>query len=272
MAMAVTVAARANAPSLWTRRQADLVRMSAIRQLKARYRGTALGVLWSFANPLLMTALYTVVFGAAFASYYGGSTSRYVFSAFVGVVVVTLFMQATAEALPAVAVNGGLLNKIALDPETFPVAAIAANVFQQTVTTFPIIVVLSAVLTHDPIRLVLVPVVLAGVVALSTGFGLALSALYVFFRDLSYLWGVLGFIIWITCPVFYPAAFVAARVRPWVDTNPVGIGIAALREVTLGHGPVDYGLIGTFMVVAAFFAVAGHAIFRALRRDFMDLL
>ena len=62
-------------PPLWSRRQLELVRMSAIRQLKGRYRGTALGVLWSFANPLLMTGLYTVLFGTAFASYYGGSTN-----------------------------------------------------------------------------------------------------------------------------------------------------------------------------------------------------
>jgi lipopolysaccharide transport system permease protein len=254
------------------RRQFELVRMSAVRQLKSRYRGTSLGVLWSFANPLLMTALYTVIFGTAFASYYGGSISRYVFSAFVGVVVVTFFSQATTEALGTVVANGGLLNKIALDSETFPVAAIAANAFQHLVTTFPIILVLSAVLTHDPIRVLLVPVVLVGVVALCAGVGLVLAALYVFFRDLAYLWGVFAFVIWMTCPVFYPAALVPVTVRPLLSVNPVGMGIGALREVALGRGPLDYNLIAAFIVVAAASALIGHAIFRSLRHEFMDLL
>ena len=258
--------------TLWSHRRLEIVRMSAIRQLKARYRGTALGVLWSFANPLLMTALYTALFGTAFASYYGGSTHRYLFSVFVGVVVVSLFLQATGEALVTVVSNGGLLNKIALDPETFPVAAITANVFQQLVTTFPVILVLAAFVTHDPVRVLLVPFVLAAVVALCTGFGIALSALYVFFRDLSYLWGIVGFFFWMTSPVFYPAALVPPTVRPFLSLNPIGLGIAALREVTLGQGPINFAPIGAFLLVSAATLIAGHLVFRSLRRDFMDLL
>ena len=191
---------------------------------------------------------------------------------FVGVVVVTLFLQATGEAIVAVVANGGLLNKISLDPEMFPFAAVAANAFQQLVTTFPVIVVLAAAVTHDPLRVLLVPFVLAGVVALCAGFGIALSALYVFFRDLLYLWGIIGFVFWMTSPVFYPATFVPATVRPLLSVNPVGLGIAALREVTLGSGPINVGLVGSFLLIAAVAFLIGHLIFRGLRRDFMDLL
>jgi ABC-type polysaccharide/polyol phosphate export permease len=190
----------------------------------------------------------------------------------VGVLVVTFFSQATAEALASVVSNGGLLNKIAVDPETFPIAAIAANVFQQSITTFPIIMVLAAAITHDPLRVVLTPVVLAALVALVAGFGLFLSALFVFFRDLSNLWGVVSFIFWMTSPVFYPAALVPAHVRPWFEINPVGLAIAALREVALGRGPIDALLLLKFIALSLTFAIAGHVIFRARRRHFMDLL
>ena len=246
--------------------------MSAIRQLKTRYRGTFLGVLWSFANPILMTVLYAVLFGTAFSSYYGGSVIRYVFSAFVAVVVVTFFSQSTADALVSVVSNGGLLNKIAVDPETFPIASIAANAFQQSITTFPLIILLAAVITHDPLRVVLAPIVLAAVVALVAGFGLGLAALFVFFRDLSHLWAVISFIFWMTSPVFYPAALVPEKVRPWFEINPVGLAIGAMRDVALGRGPIDFLLIGKFIVVAVIFLSAGHLLFRAKRKQFMDLL
>jgi len=272
MVMATVLDAREVPLSLLSRRQFELVRLSAVRQLKSRYRGTSLGILWSFANPLLTTALYTAIFGTAFKAYYGGSTSRYVFSAFVGVTVIAFFLQATTEALGSVVANGGLLNKIALDAETFPYAAIAANAFQQSVTSFPVLLILAAVLTHDPIRVALVPVVLAGIVALSAGFALALAALFVFFRDLAYLWSIFGFVFWITSPVFYPAALVPVAVRPYLAVNPVALGIGSLRDVTLGRGPIDFGLIVSFLLVAAGCAAVGHALFRALRRDFMDLL
>ena len=271
--MSVAALEGGKAPSLLpSRRQINIIRMSAIRQLKARYRGTFLGVLWSFANPILMTVLYTILFGTAFASYYEGSTNRYIFSVFVAVLLVTFFSQATSEALVSVVANGGLLNKLAVDPEVFPVAAIAANVFQQLVTTFPIIIVLAAVITHDPVRVMLTPIVLAAFVALVTGFGLALSAFFVFFRDLSHLWAVVSFIFWMTSPVFYPAALVPDRVRPWFQVNPIGLSIAALREVTLGHGSVDVRLIGSSVVVSVVFLVLGFVIFRATRGHFMDLL
>jgi ABC-type polysaccharide/polyol phosphate export permease len=266
------LAAFAAARSVPAHRAFEMIRMSALRLLKTRYRGTALGVLWSFANPLLMTGLYATIFGTAFSSYYGGSIVRYVFSAFVGVAVVIFFSQATTEALVAVVSNGGLLNKIALDSETFPLAAMAANAFQQALTTFPVILLMSVLLTHDPIRVLLVPVVYAGVLVLCAGFGLTLAALYVFFRDLLYLWTVISFVIWMTCPVFYPAALVPERIRAWLTYNPVGLGIGALREVALGRGPIDYHLVAVFVLVAALCAVCGHVLFRVLHRDFMDLL
>jgi ABC-type polysaccharide/polyol phosphate export permease len=253
-------------------RDLDLIRITALRSLKVRYRGTTLGVLWSFANPILMTALYATIFGTSFRSHYGGSLVQYVLAAFVGVVVVTFFLQATNEALVSVVANGGLLNKIAIRPETFPLASIAANAFQQCVTTFPVLLIIAVTVTHDPVRVALAPVMLLAVVALTTGFGLTLAALFVFFRDLANVWGLIGFMFWLTSPVFYPAAVVPASVRPFLALNPVGQSITALRDVLLGRGPMDYGVIGTTLVSAALALALGAGIFRALKKDFMDLV
>jgi hypothetical protein len=138
-----------------------------------RNRGSALGVLWSFANPTLMTALYTgscserrslattTVRRAGMCSPHSSASLSRLCSC-----------RRRGEALVSIVANGGLLNKIALDPEIFPIAATGANIFQQAVTTFPVILLLSALLTHDPICVVLVAVVLATVVAMCAGFRL----------------------------------------------------------------------------------------------------
>jgi lipopolysaccharide transport system permease protein len=254
------------------RRQIELVRISAIRQLKVRYRGSALGVLWSFANPIMMTVIYAAIFGTAFARYYDGSVERYVLSAFVGVVCVTFFQQATGEALISVVANGGLLNKIELAPETFPLASVAANVFQQCATTFPLLLIVSAFVTHDVVRVLLVPVALLGLVLLVAAFGLALAALFVFYRDTGNLWGIAGFILWLTSPVFYPAELVSPAVRPWLVWNPVAQAISALREVTLATGPIRFGEIFGFIGVAMLLVAGAGVLFSSLRRDFIDLV
>jgi ABC-type polysaccharide/polyol phosphate export permease len=263
-----------SAPSdqLRSRRIVDLVRISAMRALKVRYRGTVLGILWSFANPVLMTTIYSAIFGTAFSKYYDGSVTRYVVSAFVGLVVVTFFLSATNESLQAIVSGGSLLNKIALPPLVFPLSAVAANLFQQAVTAFPIVFVLSIVLTHDPVRVLLVPVVLIGVVMLTTGFSIALSVLFVFFRDLPHLWNIVGFVLWLTSALFYPAQLVPPNLRFWYALNPVGQAIAALREVAIEQGPLHVGPIFATLFAGAVALAAGAWIYRATRRELMDLL
>lgn len=255
------------------RREIELIRMTALRSLKVRYRGTALGVLWSFANPILMTALYTAIFGSAFKTFYGGSLLAYSASAFVGVVVLTFFLQATAESLLSVVSNASLLNKIAVPREVFPLATIASNAFQQCVTTFPALLLISIVLGHDPLRIVLLPFVLASVLAVSAGFGLALAALFVFFRDLPHLWTIVGFVLWLTSPVFYPAELVPANVRPWLSVNPIGYVMTATRDLVLPvHGPLHVATVLGSLFVGAFSLIAGWMLFRLTAPDFMDLL
>ncbi len=252
-------------------REIDLVRITALRQLKVRYRGTALGVLWSFANPILMTLLYTAIFGAAFGAYYG-SVARYLISAFVAVVVVTYFLQGVGEALPSIVANGGLLNKIAIPKHVFPLASVVANTFQQCVTTFPVVLVMTAVLTRDPIRVLVVAALLVAVVALTAGFAFAFSTLYVFFRDLPYIWSLIGFVLWLSSPVFYPAAFVSAQVRAWMAVNPVAVVMMTLRSVVVDRGPIAWSSVAAAIGVSLVVLVIGVALFRALRDDFMDLL
>lgn len=253
------------------RRELDLIRMTALRVLKVRYRGTALGILWSFANPILMMLLYTAIFGTAFASYYG-SRDLYLLSAFVGVTVLTFFLQATGEALVSVVGNGMLMNKIAIRAETFPVASVAANTFQQCVTTFPVLVVVTAFVTRDPLHVALAVIVLAAIVALTLGFSLGLAALFVFFRDLPHLWTMAGFVLWLTSPVFYPAALVPVSVRGWLEVNPIGMSMTTLRELVVQRGPVHWSAVGMTLLVALVTLAIGAALFRALREEFMDLL
>jgi ABC-type polysaccharide/polyol phosphate export permease len=260
------------APSSRLARQLDIVRMSAARQLKVRYRGTFFGVLWSFGNPVLMTVLYTTLFGTAFASYYQGSTTRYIASAFIGVVVVTFFSQATAEALVSVVGNGGLLNKVSIDAEIFPVASVVSNAFQQCLTTFPLLVIAAAVITHDPLRVLLTIGVLLSLVLLVGGVGLILSGVFVYARDLANLWSVMSFVIWMTAAVFYPVELAPASVRPWFDINPIGLTISSLRDVMLRRGAYDVVQPLECIVISLGFLVVGHLIFRALRRGFMDLV
>ena len=253
-------------------RYATLVATLGARSLKTRYRGSFVGVFWSLSNPLLLTAVYTAIFGTAFASYYHGSIFDYMLAVFVALSVIAFFSAATSQALSSIVSNGGLLNKIALPPSAFPVSTIAANGFQLLVGTVPLLVIVALFRTHSLVNAVAIAGPLLGLVLTSLGTGIALSALYVYFRDLAYLYEVVTFIVYMTTPVFYPASIVPAGVRVYLQLNPISVIVTSLRDIVLV--PAVPSLRDVFLPVLTGVAVLamGALIFAPLRRDFLDLL
>jgi ABC-type polysaccharide/polyol phosphate export permease len=219
-----------------------------------------------------MTAIYAAIFGTAFASAYGGSISAYALAVFTALAVLAFFTGTTSQALSSIVGNGALLNKIALPMSVFPVSVVAANVFQLLVGTAPLLLAVTLLRTHSLVNAVALVFPLAGLVLISLGFGLALSALYVYFRDLPYLYEVLTFILYMTSPVFYPASLVPPSVRSYIALNPIANIVESVRAIALTPElPHARTLLGP-LVVGAITLAAGAALFRLLRADILDLL
>lgn len=253
-------------------RYVTLVMTLAARSLKIRYRGSFVGVFWSLSNPLLLTGVYTAIFGTAFASYYNGSIFDYMLAVFVALSVIAFFSAATSQALSSVVGNGGLLNKIALPFSAFPVSTVAANGFQLAVGTAPLLLVVALFRTHSVINAIAIAAPLLGLLLTSLGIGMALSAFYVYFRDLAYLYEVVTFIVYMTTPVFYPASIVPAGVRAYLQLNPIAVIVSSLRNIVLV--PALPSMRDVFVPVLTGIVVLalGALIFAPMRRDFLDLL
>ena len=101
-------------------RYVELLHILVERNLKGRYRGSFLGVYWSLLSPLLMTGMYTAIFGVAFKSYFNGSIVSYMLAAFTGLIIINFFSSSTSQALSSVVGGGSLMNKILLPMSVFP--------------------------------------------------------------------------------------------------------------------------------------------------------
>lgn len=260
--------------SIWlqVQRYWELLQVLVARTLKVRYRGSVLGVYWSLLNPLIMTGLYTAIFGATFASYYNNSILNYVLAAFTGLVVINFFSASTAQALLSVVVNGALLNKIRLPVSVFPVSMVAANVFQFTIGILPLLAVMTLVNSHNILNVLFLVFPFVSLILVCTGVGFLVSALYVFFRDLPYFYELVTFVIWISSPVFYPAAIVPKQVKPFLALNPLSPIIESLRQITLSATLPDLWLVGTALLSGIIIFSLGLACFQMWRHQFMDLL
>lgn len=242
------------------------------RNLKRRYRGSFLGIYWSLLNPLVMTSLYTAIFGATFAQYYNNSALNYVLAAFTGLVVINFFSASTAQALSSVVDNGGIVNKIRLPLFVFPLSTIGANIFQLLMGAFPLLVVITLIISKSLINALALFLPITGLVLVCTGVGMLMSALYVFFRDLSYFYELLTFLLWISSPIFYPVDIVPENVTRFLLLNPILPIIESIRQISLSGDLPDLSLIAHSLISGLIVLTIGAVAFSNWRSQFMDLL
>jgi ABC-type polysaccharide/polyol phosphate export permease len=254
----------------------ELLFVLAEREIKVRYRGSFLGVYWSLFNPLIMTGLYAAIFGAVFKKYYHDSLSEYTLAAFTGLAVIHFYNGSTAQALPSIVMNGLLLNKIKLPVSVFPVSIIVANTFQLSIGMFPLLAIVTLLLSSHPlsssINVLLIPAPLLALVAISAGVGFLVSSLYVFFRDLPFFYELIQFGLMLSSPIFYPAAIVDPKIRPFLELNPIYPVIESLRQIVLSGNLPDPFLIFRSWLSGLIILAIGLICFNWLRPKFMDLL
>lgn len=250
----------------------ELLQVLVSRNLKVRYRGSFLGVYWSLLNPLIMTGLYTAIFGAAFAAYYNNSIINYVLAAFTGLVVINFFSASTSQALSSVVGNGALLNKIRLPVSIFPVSMIAANVFQFSVGALPLLGIITLINSKSLINVAALLLPTIALIMVCTGVGLLVSALYVFFRDLPYFYELIVFVLGIGTPVFYPAEIVPPQVKPFLESNPLSPIIESIRQIALSGDSADMTSISHALLSGVIILTLGWVCFQLWRSQFMDLL
>ena len=253
----------------------ELVSVLAGREIKVRYRGSFLGVYWSLFNPLMMTGLYALIFGSAFGKYYHDSIWEYILAAFTGLAVIHFYGGSTAQALSSIVSNGSLLNKVKLPVTVFPVSIIIANIFQLTVGMLPLLIIVTIILSphlSSLINILAIPLPLLALILISTGIGFLTSSLYVFFRDLPFLYELIQFVIMMSSPIFYPAAIVDPKIRPLLELNPLYPVIESLRQIVLSGNPPDLFLITRAWLSGIIILGIGWLCFNWLRPKFMDLL
>jgi len=250
----------------------DLLVVLTERMLRARYRGSILGIVWSLMNPLLMTGVYTAVFGYAFRQYYAGSVLHYALVVFIGLTVIQFFSGSTSQALSSIVVNSGLLNKIRVPFEVFPASTVASHAVQLGIGVLPLLIVVTLFSTHDVFRALLLPLPLAGLILFSAGVAYLMSTIYVYFRDIPHIYELITFFAWVTLPIFYPAAIVPEHVRRFLVFNPLFPTVQSLRDLALGSGWPDLPSIAASLAIGALGLGLGLTIFTWRRREFMDLI
>ncbi|MDQ7978067.1 ABC transporter permease [Paraburkholderia sp. SARCC-3016] len=259
---------------MWRNRH--LILQMTRRDVIGRYRGSVMGVLWSFFNPLFLLTTYTFVFSVVFKARWNGSVpqskSEFAILLFMGMIVHTLFAETLSRAPTLIVSNVSYVKKIVFPLEILPVVALGVALFHALVS----VVVLGAFVViasgHISWTMIFLPVILLPLMVLTLGVAWALASLGVFLRDVAQPIGLLMTVLLFASPVFYPLSALPAVVRPWLWLNPLTFVIEQARAVFIYGQLPDWGGLGIYCVVAVIIAWVGYAWFQKTRKGFANVL
>ena len=260
--------------SIWRNRQ--LILQMAKREVTGRYKGSVLGLAWSFFNPLLMLGVYTFVFSVIFKSRWGSgtdeSTAQFALVLFGGMIVHGLFADVLNRAPGLVLTNVNYVKKVIFPLEILPVVTMAAALFHSLVSVSVLLAAFVVFNGYLQWTAVFIPLVLMPLVILTLGLAWILASLGVFLRDVGQTIVIVTTVMMFLAPVFYPIAAVPEGLRPVLLANPLTFIIEQAREVLIwGRSPSWTGLT-VYSLPAVLVAQAGYAWFQRTRKGFADVL
>ena len=259
---------------LWQHR--ELLYFLVWRDIKVRYKQTALGAAWAILQPLATAAVFTIFFGRLAGIPSGGVP--YPLFAYSGLLVWTFFAQGLAQSSASVVGSANLITKVYFPRLVIPFSAVLSGLVDMAVATPLLIVMMAHYGVWPGAAVVAAPLVLALALLAVTGVGLWLSALNVEYRDVRFVVPFLVQLWLFVTPVIYPASTVAPRLEKlgvpgWVlGLNPMAGVVEGFRWATLGRGSAPVSLISASAVVAVALCVTGALYFRSVERSFADVV
>ncbi len=254
-----------------------LIQNLVSRELKARYRGTILGFLWSFVNPFLLMVIYTIVFGFIIGPRdpaFDGSPWKYALFLFCGVLPWTWFSASCIESANVLMVQGNLIKKVLFPVEILPVVVVISN-FVHFLFGLPILFIFVPILGKQyTFFLLFLPLVIVVQFVFSLGFSFLVSSLTVHFRDIKdILTNLLTFWFFAT-PIIYPITFEPIQkskiLTLWMNLNPMSHIMQGYQNSVFFGEMIRWKKLGITFLVSVALLFIGYYIFDKLRDSFPE--
>jgi lipopolysaccharide transport system permease protein len=260
--------------SIWIHR--SLIIQMVRRDVIGRYRGSLMGLLWSFINPILMLAVYTFVFSEVFKAKWGtgGGDDKVDFALilFVGMIVYGIFAESLNRAPGLIVGNANFVKKVVFPLDILPWVAMGATLFHALISVSVWAVLFVVVKGYLNWTIVLLPFVVLPLVFLTMGFSWFLASTAVYLRDVSQTTGIITTVLLFLSPIFYPTSALPERYRDLLALNPLTYPIEQARELLVWGRVPEIGAFLVYTLLSLIVALAGFAWFQKTRGGFADVL
>lgn len=253
-----------------------LVQALIKRDVIGRYRGSFMGILWSFFYPVFMLIVYTFVFSVVFKARWGlgedESKTQFALVLFVGMIVHGLFAEVINRAPTLILQNVNYVKKVVFPLEILPVVSVGAALFHCAISLGVLQAAFFMLNGYLHWTALFAPLILFPLLILTLGLAWIFASIGVFLRDVGQIIGIVTMTMLFISPVFYPVDALPEVFRPWLMANPLTFIIEQMREIFIwGHYPNWMGLC-LYLLVALLIACLGYAWFQKTRKGFADVL
>lgn len=238
------------------------------KDLRSRYKGSFLGFLWTFVNPLLQLAIYSIVFPYLLRS----NQENYPMFLFVALLPWIFFSSSLQGSTTSIVGGANLVKKIYFPRSILPLSVVCTNLMNYIyglVIVIPALLLTGVTLTYHIFWL---PVILFVMFIFTTGLALLLSALYVRFRDLEHIIGIFVMVWFYLTPIVFGIDIFPPHIADLISFNPMVPIIESFRDILLyGQGP-EWGSLGYSFLIGVFILLIGMMVFRKFERTFAEEL
>lgn len=255
----------------------ELIYKLARMDVSSRYKGSFLGLSWSFFNPILMLAVYTFVFSFVFNARWGGSTSgsrsEFALVLFAGLLVHGFFAEVLNRAPALILNNSNYVKKVIFPLEVLPISSLLAAMFHTAISVSVLIFAFLVLNGFLHWTVLFGPLVMLPLAIFTLGSAWFLASLGVYVRDIGQTIGILTTVLLFMSPVFYPMSTLPEPMQ-WVMLlcNPLTFIIEQARAVMVFGQLPDWEGLAIYTTVSLIFMWLGFWFFQRTRKGFSDVL
>ncbi len=268
-----SISPREMAASVWRNR--SLIRVLVKREVLGRYRGSALGILWSFFNPVFMLAVYTFVFSVVFKARWSTSSdskTEFALVLFAGLLIFNLFSECISRAPGLILANVNYVKKVIFPLEILPWVSLGSAIFHTLISFVVWLLFYLAFFGIPKITLLLFPIVLIPLILFTIGVSWLLAALGVYLRDVSQLINMVVTVLMFLSPIFYPVSSLPEKYQVIIHLNPLTLVIEQARDVMMWGNLINPLVYIIYVSTSSVVAWLGFVWFQKTRKGFADVL
>ena len=246
----------------------QLLKSNISKEVRGKYKGSFLGILWSFVNPLLMTLVYAIVFPFLLKS----SQPHYTTFIVIAIIPWTWFTYTIMSGTNTFLVNAGIIKKVYFPIEILPISIVTSGLINYLISCIIIGIFLLFSGIGFSIYILYLPLIVLIQYILQLGIIFITSSIDVYIRDAEYIINFIVQMVFYATPVLYSIDMFPEKFRWILRLNPLATIIESYRNIFYYKTNPDFKMLGITFIVSFIILIVGYAIFEKLKKGFAEEL